>query len=397
MMTNRQILSEINQSGGGVSFFADGGEIPDNVKFDCNAQYEYGGKTMCGKDLAKKMAKGGAVDDDMSELTSAVQQMNEMMQEGGEVERISEENYEVQVVYTQPDFYRKLATINLKEVNIENGFIKSFTPFTLGEAFFKSSDNTYQDLKLDSEFDFSLKDASEEYRINVTKEDIENFISSLKAFQDVLKPIDVDEDTYIKRADTKIERIRIDGQPYEGTEGYEDTILENLEGYGNFNTTYEINPKGSVTSSGQVVSISSKEGSAYLDYFDFKNSLYFTDPTKEPLNFITVYPVMGNQNVPLIDSNSQFGVATNFEELGKVIYDLRNATKFQQVRYALYLNSQAEKYDFINNNFCLDIDVLKNKDVLILTLRKRRSSRGLAVADFKRNPAGYFKSNKQNF
>ena len=390
MMTNRQILSEINQSGGGVSF-ADGGEIPDNVKFDCNAQYEYGGKTMCGKDLAKKMAKGGAVDDDMSELTSAVQQMNEMMQEGGEVERISEENYEVQVVYTQPDFYRKLATINLKEVNIENGFIKSFTPFTLGEAFFKSSDNTYQDLKLDSEFDFSLKDASEEYRINVTKEDIENFISSLKAFQDVLKPIDVDEDIYIKRADTKIERIRIDGQPYEGTEGYEDTILENLEGYGNFNTTYEINPKGSVTSSGQKwFPISSNEGRAYLDYFDFKNSLYFTDPTKEPLNFITVYPVMGNQNVPLIDSNSQFGVATNFEELGKVIYDLRNATKFQQVRYALYLNSQAEKYDFINNNFCLDIDVLKNKDVLILTLRKRRSSRGLAVADFKRNPAGYF-------
>ena len=41
---------------------------------------------MCGKDLAKKMAKGGAVDDDMSELTSAVQQMNEMMQEGGKVE-----------------------------------------------------------------------------------------------------------------------------------------------------------------------------------------------------------------------------------------------------------------------------------------------------------------------
>ena len=231
MMTNRQILSEINQSGGGVSF-ADGGEIPDNVKFDCNAQYEYGGKTMCGKDLAKKMAKGGAVDDDMSELTSAVQQMNEMMQEGGKVETSSEENYEVALIYTDNESksYYKYTAINLK-VNIKDGRIENFTPFESDKAFFKSTDNSYQDLKLDSKFFFSLKDASEEYRINVTKEDIENFISSLKAFQDVLKPIDVDEDIYIKRADRKIERLRIDGQP-EGAEGYEESILENLEDMG---------------------------------------------------------------------------------------------------------------------------------------------------------------------
>jgi predicted ABC-type ATPase len=51
MMTNRQILSAINESGGGVSF-ADGGQVPNDVQFDCNAEYEYGGKTMCGKDLA---------------------------------------------------------------------------------------------------------------------------------------------------------------------------------------------------------------------------------------------------------------------------------------------------------------------------------------------------------
>ena len=51
MMTNRQILSSINESGGGVSF-ADGGQVPNDLHFDCNAEYEYGGKTMCGKDLA---------------------------------------------------------------------------------------------------------------------------------------------------------------------------------------------------------------------------------------------------------------------------------------------------------------------------------------------------------
>ncbi len=54
MMTNRQILSAINESGGGVSF-ADGGQVPSDVQFDCNAEYEYGGNTMCGKDLAYAM------------------------------------------------------------------------------------------------------------------------------------------------------------------------------------------------------------------------------------------------------------------------------------------------------------------------------------------------------
>lgn len=90
MMTNRQILSEINESGGGVSF-AEGGELPKDVSFDCNAEYEYGGRFMCGKDLAYEMggsyAQGGAVDDDFSELTSAVQQMNEIMEEGGEISK----------------------------------------------------------------------------------------------------------------------------------------------------------------------------------------------------------------------------------------------------------------------------------------------------------------------
>jgi len=64
MMTNRQILSEINQSGGGVAF-ADGGELPETMHFDEDAEYEYGGDTMCGCDLAttmtasKKLEEGG--------------------------------------------------------------------------------------------------------------------------------------------------------------------------------------------------------------------------------------------------------------------------------------------------------------------------------------------------
>jgi len=63
MLTNRQILSSINESGGGVSF-ADGGDIPENLSFNSNALFEYGGETMCGKDLACYMAKGGKTKDD---------------------------------------------------------------------------------------------------------------------------------------------------------------------------------------------------------------------------------------------------------------------------------------------------------------------------------------------
>src|SRR6056300_1535277 len=42
MMTNREILSNINQSGGGVAF-ADGGEVPENIYFDIDEEFEYGG------------------------------------------------------------------------------------------------------------------------------------------------------------------------------------------------------------------------------------------------------------------------------------------------------------------------------------------------------------------
>ena len=88
MLTNRQILSEINESGGGVSF-ADGGQVPNDVKFDCNAEYEYGGKTMCGKDLAYAM--GGvttAIVTDPNEAMADLQStygLGDVYAKGGEV------------------------------------------------------------------------------------------------------------------------------------------------------------------------------------------------------------------------------------------------------------------------------------------------------------------------
>lgn len=57
MMTNREILSAINQSGGGVAF-AEGGQT-DDLKCMCSGkEYKYGGKTMKDYDIVKKIKNG---------------------------------------------------------------------------------------------------------------------------------------------------------------------------------------------------------------------------------------------------------------------------------------------------------------------------------------------------
>lgn len=52
MMTNREILSQINVNGGGVAFAKDGMEIPKSVK-RTGASYKYGGKTMTDHEIYK--------------------------------------------------------------------------------------------------------------------------------------------------------------------------------------------------------------------------------------------------------------------------------------------------------------------------------------------------------
>jgi type I restriction-modification system DNA methylase subunit len=55
MMTNREVLSAINEKGGGVSF-AKGGDIPKNIK-RTGAKYKYGGKTMTDHEIYKHITK----------------------------------------------------------------------------------------------------------------------------------------------------------------------------------------------------------------------------------------------------------------------------------------------------------------------------------------------------
>lgn len=58
MLTNKEILSRINQSGGGVAIFEDGGDIKAH---DCGCtgkMYNYGGKMMSDNDIVSDIANG---------------------------------------------------------------------------------------------------------------------------------------------------------------------------------------------------------------------------------------------------------------------------------------------------------------------------------------------------
>ena len=62
MMTNREILSTINERGGGVAFAQDGMEIPKKIK-RTGASYNYGGRTMTDHEIYKYITGGGIAEE----------------------------------------------------------------------------------------------------------------------------------------------------------------------------------------------------------------------------------------------------------------------------------------------------------------------------------------------
>jgi hypothetical protein len=68
MMTNREILSAINQSGGGVAF-AEGGEVPESIDY-VDMVFEYDGQELDSRKILEKMAEGGQVDSILASIES---------------------------------------------------------------------------------------------------------------------------------------------------------------------------------------------------------------------------------------------------------------------------------------------------------------------------------------
>jgi hypothetical protein len=123
MMTNREILSTINEKGGGVAF-AKGGDIPKNIK-RTGASYKYGGKTMTDHEIYKHIT-GGHLAEGMT-LTQiakmhkvSVKELQKQVDMGmkAESEHTSSKREQMKIVkdhlYENPKYYSLLKKAGLK-------------------------------------------------------------------------------------------------------------------------------------------------------------------------------------------------------------------------------------------------------------------------------------------
>ena len=85
MMTNREILSAINQSGGGVAF-AEGGEVPESIDY-VDMVFEYDGQELDSRKILEKMAEGGQVDSILSSIESQYVTNGDCAPCGGDLSR----------------------------------------------------------------------------------------------------------------------------------------------------------------------------------------------------------------------------------------------------------------------------------------------------------------------
>ena len=134
MMTNRQILSTINERGGGVAFAEDGMEIPFEMHFS-GKNYNYGGKMLSDHDIAyelsqcgcdHEMKKGGNLAKGMSLKQIAkmhdvtLRHINRQVSYGmkAESEHTSSKASQLRIVkdhlYENPNYYTILKTAGLK-------------------------------------------------------------------------------------------------------------------------------------------------------------------------------------------------------------------------------------------------------------------------------------------
>lgn len=123
MMTNREILSQINVKGGGVSF-AKGGDIPKNIK-RTGASYKYGGKTMTDHEIYKKITGGHLAEGmTLSKIAKmhkvSVKELQKQVDMGmkAESEHTSSKREQMKIVkdhlYENPEYYSLLKSVGLK-------------------------------------------------------------------------------------------------------------------------------------------------------------------------------------------------------------------------------------------------------------------------------------------
>lgn len=125
MLTNREILSKINEMGGGVSF-AKGGDIPEKMKYS-GASYNYGGKTMTDHEIMMLINNGGHLAKGMTLKQIAdkhdvtLSKLNHQVKLGlkAESEHTSSKREQMQIVkdhlFENPEYYTLLKKAGLKK------------------------------------------------------------------------------------------------------------------------------------------------------------------------------------------------------------------------------------------------------------------------------------------
>lgn len=122
LMTNRQILSTINERGGGVSF-SDGGEVPFRTAGNI---YEYGGQFLPDFEIARRMNEGDA----SSYLKSRQELYRSQLRnyaDGGETEILSD--YEQKILALFKSGQLKYYSVTRKEAKSLNGLVDNGLAF----------------------------------------------------------------------------------------------------------------------------------------------------------------------------------------------------------------------------------------------------------------------------
>ena len=123
MMTNREILSAINEKGGGVAF-ANGGDVPKSIKH-IGASYKYGGKTMTDHEIMMKINGGHLAESySLREIANIHQvplsELKEQVRMGmkAESEHTSSKREQMKIVkdhlFENPKYYSLLKKAGLK-------------------------------------------------------------------------------------------------------------------------------------------------------------------------------------------------------------------------------------------------------------------------------------------
>jgi hypothetical protein len=113
MLTNRQILSKINESGGGVSFAEKGLELPTEL-YCSGKSYKYGGETLTDYEITQKISKCGCSHDD---------EEKENFADGGEVKLSKKQKQEIidsQNIFWESNDVYKLSNNGLNVLRKDN-------------------------------------------------------------------------------------------------------------------------------------------------------------------------------------------------------------------------------------------------------------------------------------